>query len=335
MSDRGKIIAKFLAQHGWVGATKGYFNSDASFRRYMRLSKGNKTSVLMDAELARETIKPFLKMAKHLSALGYSVPSVIAEDCESGLILMEDLGNATFGSLLKNGKDELALYFLATDLLIDLHRKPLEQTVPKGLPLYDQALLLGETNLLLEWFVPAALGNLLPLATTHEYTYLWRIIIDRCTEMPSNLVLRDYHIDNLIHMEKRVGIDACGLVDFQDAVKGPVTYDLVSLVEDARRDVSVEVAMAVKQRYLAAFPKLDPEKFELSMAVLGAQRHAKVIGTFTRLCVRDKKPAYLAHIARVWRLLEESCQHPALKPIKNWLDIHLPQSLRHNSIELQ
>ena len=110
---------------------------------------------------------------------------------------------------------------------------------------------------------------------------------------------------------------------------------LVSLVEDARRDVSVEVAIAVKQRYLAAFPKLDPEKFELSMAVLGAQRHSKVIGIFTRLCVRDKKPAYLAHIARVWRLLEESCQHPALKPIKNWLDIHLPQSLRHNSIELQ
>ena len=118
--------------------------------------------------------------------------------------------------------------------------------------MYEQALLLGEANLLLEWFVPAVLGNVLPLATAHEYAYLWRIIIDRCTEMPLNLVLRDYHIDNLIHMEKREGIKACGLVDFQDAVKGPVTYDLVSLVEDARRDVSVEVARAVKQRYLDA-----------------------------------------------------------------------------------
>ncbi len=335
MSDRGKMIDKFLVQHGWAGATKVYFESDASFRRYIRLSKENNTTVLMDAELARDTVKPFLKMAKHLSTLGYSVPLVIAEDCELGLILMEDLGSSTFGSLLQKGKDELALYFLATDLLIDLHKKPLKQTIPKDLPLYEQALLLGEANLLLEWFVPAVLGNVLPLATAHEYAYLWRIIIDRCTEIPLNLVLRDYHIDNLIHMEKREGIKACGLVDFQDAVKGPVTYDLVSLVEDARRDVSVEVARAVKQRYLAAFPKLDPEKFELSMAVLGAQRHVKVIGIFTRLWVRDKKPAYLAHIARVWQMLEVSCQHAALKPIKNWLDIHLPYSLRHNSVNLK
>jgi len=333
MPDRKNIITKFLAQHGWAGATKVYFESDASFRCYMRLLKENKTSVLMDAHLARETMKPFLKMAKHLSALGYSVPSIIAEDCELGLILMEDLGSAIFGSLLKNGKDELALYILATDCLIDLHKKPLEQTIPKDFPLYDQALFLGEANLLLEWFVPAVLGNVLPLATAQEYSYLWRIVIDRGTKIPSNLVLRDYHIDNLIHMEKRVGINACGLVDFQDAVKGPVTYDLVSLVEDARRDVSVEVAIAVKQRYLAAFPEIDPEKFELSMAVFGAQRHAKVIGIFTRLCVRDKKPAYLAHIARVWGLLEASCRHPALKPIKSWLDIHLPQSLRYNSID--
>ena len=133
MPDRGKMIDKFLVQHGWAGATKVYFESDASFRRYIRLSKENNTIVLMDAELARDTVKPFLKMAKHLSTLGYSVPLVIAEDCELGLILMEDLGSSTFGSLLQKGKDELALYLLATDLLIDLHKKPLKQTWVMGI----------------------------------------------------------------------------------------------------------------------------------------------------------------------------------------------------------
>jgi hypothetical protein len=126
----------------------------------------------------------------------------------------------------------------------------------------------------------------------------------------------------------RAGIAACGLLDFQDAVSGPCTYDLVSLVEDARRDISAAVAQAARQRYLAAFPALDQAAFDRSMAILGAQRHAKVIGIFTRLCVRDGKPGYLHHIPRLWRLLEAACRHEALAPIRAWLDTHIPPDRR-------
>jgi len=141
-------------------------------------------------------------------------------------------------------------------------------------------------------------------------------------------VLRDYHVDNLMRLNDRTGIAACGLLDFQDAVVGPVTYDLVSLIEDARRDVSPAIAKEVKERYLAAFPDLDPIQFELSMAVLGAQRHAKVIGIFTRLCVRDNKRIYLNHIPRVWCLLESACDHPDLERMQQWFNHYIPTELR-------
>ena len=140
--------------------------------------------------------------------------------------------------------------------------------------------------------------------------------------------MRDYHVDNLMRLDGRAGIAACGLLDFQDAVAGPVTYDLVSLIEDARRDITPGTAAAVRARYLAAFPDFDRDDFDRSMAVHGAQRHAKVIGIFTRLCVRDGKPIYLDHIPRVWRLLEAACQHPALAVMKEWLDDHIPVELR-------
>jgi hypothetical protein len=132
-----------------------------------------------------------------------------------------------------------------------------------------------------------------------------------------------------MRLDDRTGIVACGLLDFQDALVGPVTYDLVSLIEDARRDVSPTIAAAVKERYLAAFPGLDPDQFNLSMAVLGAQRHAKVIGIFTRLCVRDNKRIYLGHIPRVWRLLEAACEHQDLKLMRQWINLYIPTELRH------
>ena len=123
---------------------------------------------------------------------------------------------------------------------------------------------------------------------------------------------------------------ACGLLDFQDAVGGPASYDLVSLLEDARRDVPEGLRIAMTERYLAAFPELDRADFARSAAILAAQRNCKIIGIFTRLWRRDGKPAYLGHIPRVWRLLEGDVRRePALRPIADWLDRHLPPELRH------
>ncbi len=146
-------------------------------------------------------------------------------------------------------------------------------------------------------------------------------------------MLRDYHVDNLMLLPGRPGVAGCGLLDFQDAVLGPASYDLVSLLEDARRDVPAALRAAMTERYLAAFPGLDRAVFLRSGAILAAQRNCKILGIFTRLWRRDGKPAYLAHIARVWRLIEQEVRRePALTPIADWLDRHLPRRVRRSPL---
>ena len=328
MSDRQDLMADFLRRAGWAEARREPLTSDASFRRYERLTDGARRALMMDAPPPQENVVPFIDIDRHLRALGYSAPEILAEDRVAGLLLLEDFGNDTFTRLLAAGEDEPALYRLATDLLIDLHRCAPEDAVPAGLPAYDDDRLVDEAALLTDWYMEAALGAPPDEAVAQDYRDLWRGVLDTARQVPESLVLRDYHVDNLMRLAGRDGVKACGLLDFQDALRGPVTYDLVSLIEDARRDIDDDICVTMRRRYLDAFPALDIAAFEASMAVLGAQRHAKVIGIFTRLARRDGKPVYLAHIPRVWRLLERACAHPALGPIRHWLDVHIPDEAR-------
>ena len=160
------------------------------------------------------------------------------------------------------------------------------------------------------------------------YLACWRQVLPLAGGAIPTLVLRDYHVDNLLLLPERPGVAACGLLDFQDAVIGPASYDLVSLLEDARRDVPEALAAAMIERYLAAFPAVDRAAFRTSYAVLGAQRNCKIVGIFTRLLVRDGKPGYLAHIPRVWRLIARDLRHPALAPVAAFLARHVPDDLR-------
>ena len=328
MADRNDQIAAFLDAAGWGGAERAILAADASFRRYDRVSDGDRHAILMDAPPPKEDVQPFLVVARHLAGLGYSAPRILAEDAAAGFLLLEDLGDATFTRLLASGADEKSLYLMATDLLIDLHRRPADQAVPVGCPDYDNDRLLDEAALLTDWYMPQVLGAPVSATASADYLDLWKTALGRACSVPESLVLRDYHADNLMQIDGREGVAACGLLDFQDAVRGPVTYDLVSLIEDARRDVSPAVADSVMEHYLAAFPALNRDDFAGSLAVLGAQRHAKVIGIFTRLCVRDGKADYLKHIPRVWRLLEAACSHPSLAPIRGWLDRNIPADRR-------
>jgi hypothetical protein len=328
MADRAALIAAFLDRAGWGGAARGVLAADASFRRYDRLARGTARAVLMDAPPPVEDVRPFAAICRHLRALGYSAPEIVAEDAEAGLLLLEDLGDDTFTRLLARGADETALYMLACDLLVDLHRRDESEAVPAGLAPYDEAALLREARLLVEWHAPRALGAPLPRATAREYDDLWRLAFRGLAGAPRTLVLRDFHVDNLIRLEGREGVAACGLLDFQDALHGPAAYDLVSLVEDARRDIADDLRRAAIDRYCAAFPGIDRDGLTRAMAILGAQRHAKVIGIFTRLCDRDGKPGYLSHIPRVWRLLERSLAHPSLAALRAWFDAHIPPDAR-------
>ena len=328
MTARDALIAAFLDSAGWAGAVRETLAADASFRRYDRIRLGDRRAVLMDALPEHEDIAPFIDLARHLRGLGYSAPEPIKADLDAGLLLLEDLGDDTFTRLLAGDADERSLYILATDLLIDLHRKPREQSVFDALPTYSDQLFLDEAALLADWYIPAALGESLAADTRASYVDAWRSVLPLARAVPETLVLRDYHVDNLMRIDGRDGIAACGLLDFQDAVTGPVSYDFVSLVEDARRDVPLALVDELRRRYLDGAPHTDANDFDRSCAILGAQRHCKVIGIFTRLCVRDGKPGYLDHIPRVWRLLETSLAHPALAGIAAWLDAHIPPADR-------
>jgi aminoglycoside/choline kinase family phosphotransferase len=283
--------------------------------------------MLMDAPPPREDVRPFLHMARLLQGLDYSAPTILATDVEAGLLLLEDLGERTFTRLLDQGHDETALYGLAVDLLIDLHRR-FDPGIAHGLMPYDETRLVNEAALLVDWYLPAVSGAPTGPDLRQSYLDLWRDLIGSMPMLGSSLVLRDYHVDNLIQLPDRTGLGACGLLDFQDAVIGPKAYDLVSLLEDARRDVSPPVAATMRARYVAAFPDLDRDAFDLHYGLLGAQRNAKIIGIFTRLAERDGKPAYLRHIPRVWRLIEGDLRHPALQDLARWFDQNIPAPMR-------
>ncbi len=330
MTDRSGAIDEFLAGQGWGEARRRPLAGDASFRRYVRLERDGATAMLMDAPPEFEDVRPFVTIAEHLSALGFSAPCILARDIAQGFLLLEDLGDDTYTKRLAAGADEQELYALAVDVLIALHRMP--RAIASGMAPYDDDLLLSEARLLVDWYVPAICAEDghagLSDETKLAYDRAWRQVMPRARRVPDTLVLRDYHVDNLMWLPGRDGIKACGLLDFQDAVAGPVSYDLISLLEDARRDLAPGLADHMLARYLDAFPALDRDAFAASCAIMAAMRNAKIIGIFTRLDVRDGKPIYLKHIPLVWRLLQRDLEHPVLAPVKAWFARHLPIAAR-------
>ncbi len=329
MSDRGRQLAAFLAGAGWDDARRRPLAGDASFRRYERLSLGDRRAVLMDAPPPHEDVGAFHRVESLLLSLGLSAPQALAVDRAGGFMLLEDLGDRTFTRALAEGADERALYELAVDVLVHLHAKADAAALAAApLPAYDDQRLLEEALLLTDWYLPALSGRETPPAARDAYVAAWRAVFPLARRVPPSLVLRDYHVDNLMVLPERSGIAGCGLLDFQDAVIGPRSYDLVSLLEDARRDLAEELVAAMLARYFAAFPEIDPAVFRASYAILGAQRNAKIIGIFTRLSRRDGKDRYLRHIPRVWRLLEGDLAAPELAPVKAWFDEVVPPGER-------
>lgn len=327
-ADRAPLVADFLDRLGRHDAAVTLLAGDASFRKYYRVATAaHGIEVLMDAPPEHEDVRPFLHIARHLTGQGFSAPRILGADEDAGLLLLEDLGDDTYTRLLAKGDPaEEDLYALAVDTLAALHKV----APPADLPRYDLDKLLTEAGLLVDWAAPA-LGVDLDFTAKAAYLAAWRDALQTAFATPQDLVLvlRDYHVDNLLLLPGRDGVAACGLLDFQDAVLGPAAYDVVSLVEDARRDIDETMAERMVARYLAAFPHVDTAAFRTVLTVLGAQRHAKVIGIFTRLCMRDGKPQYLRHIPRLWRLLHRAFDRdPALAPVRAWFDAHLPPEKR-------
>lgn len=328
MPERAAEIEAFLAAHRWHADELRPLAGDASFRSYRRLVRGPRRAVLMDAPPAHEDVRPFVWMANHLRRLGFSAPAVYAEDVARGLLLLEDLGDDTFTRLLATGADERALYALGVDVLIALHALPAAQAIPAGLAGYDLDRLLKEALLFIDWYLPAVTGRASDPVERASYVEAWREVLSLVLAQPRTLVLRDYHVDNLLRLADRDGLAACGLLDFQDAVAGAPAYDLMSLLEDARRDVAEDLRAEMLARYHDGARPADAQGFARAYAVLAAQRHAKVIGIFTRLSRRDGKHGYLVHIPRVWGLLDRALANAALAPVAAWFDRHVPAEVR-------
>jgi aminoglycoside/choline kinase family phosphotransferase len=308
----------FLARAGWAGARIEPLAGDASFRRYFRVFEGDRCAVLMDAPPPHEDPRPFIAIARHLTDAGFAAPMILAEDLDAGFVLLEDFGDARMREMVDAGDvDETTTYAATVALLADLHRHPAAPVPP-----YSREVLHREAALLTEWYC-LAVGLDVDLA---GYTKAWDSAFDRIDDVPAVTVLRDYHAENIMLRDGLTGHARLGLLDFQDALAGHPAYDLVSMLQDARRDVPemVETAMLVEYQKLA-----NPGPgFLDSYAILGAQRNAKIVGIFTRLWQRDGKPRYLDFLPRVWTYLERDLAHPALAEVSAWFDANIPAEKR-------
>jgi len=305
---------EFLNASAWSNATCEPLTGDASARKYFRLQKNKQSAVLMDASSVLEAVAPFIQISQHLHQLGFSVPAILARDDKNGILLLEDFGDATFTRLLDNPCEPERLYALATDVLIALHQHP--QAIPKGLRAYHPEKMLEDIGLFLEWRTPT-----IARAGKDEFRTVWRDVLHLAHLVPASLLLRDYHVANLMLLPGREGVRQAGLLDFQDAYQGPVTYDMVSLLEDARRDVPDELRKKMVARYLARFPSLDRKAFESSLAILAALRHTRVLAIFEKLSRHEGKHDYKKlHSPRVERLLQRALRHPMLAGVKRWME---------------
>ena len=321
MSELPDGLHEFVESAGWSRAAIEPIPGDASFRRYFRLrEESGKSAMLMHAPPPEEDPEPFLKVAHWLSDHGMRAPEIYAEDAANGWVLTEDFGDKRMREYVDaHPKTELPAYEAAIDALVDLHTKP-----AGPLPPYDMAVYQREAGLLTEWYAPA-MGLTVDEA---GYAAAWDEALGPMLERQQSgvTVLRDYHAENIMLLGDPFDHAPQGLIDFQDALVGHPAYDLVSLLQDARREVSLELEAEMLSRYAKGAGTDD--NFRADYARLGAQRNAKIVGIFTRLYKRDGKPRYLAMIPRVWKAMERDLANPALAPVAAWFDANIPASLR-------
>ncbi|GJL98124.1 MAG: aminoglycoside phosphotransferase [Hyphobacterium sp.] len=348
MSDREHETSGFLKAAGWGSARQEAFPGDASTRSYRRLFRSDETAVLMNApagaeapacppdatpdvrhqlgynalaRLAGPNLAAFAGLTEELTARGFSAPRILAADLPGGLLLLEDLGNDLFARAIPAGADEAELYSHGVDALAAIYRSsfPSQLNHHGGtwrVLDYDTPALLAETELFLDWYAEQHLGRALSDTDRQSWRETWRAVFPALDTQAKGLALRDYHAENLLWLPDRTGPARAGLIDYQDALFVHPAYDLVSLLEDARRDVPTELAANMKKRFVAAAHISDTDAFDTAYAVLGGQRNAKILGIFVRLAIRDGKPKYLDLLPRVARHFLTDLSHPALSDVK-------------------
>jgi aminoglycoside/choline kinase family phosphotransferase len=318
---REPAIAQFLQTNGFALRDARPLAQDASFRRYLRLPG----AVLMDAPPPEDT-RSFLRIAAHLSGLGLSAPRIIAADEIAGLVFEEDLGDDLFSAILTEANAD-ALFDAAIDALIVMHRA----APPPDLPKWGKAAMRRTAlDALFDWWWPAMHGVAAPAEARADVAVSLDAMLEHVEAGPRGFVHRDFFAGNLLWLPERTGPRRAGIIDFQSAAIGHPAYDLVSLLQDARRDIPSAVEDRAVARYLTARPELDPVSFRAAYAACAAQRHLRVACQWVRLARRDGKPQYLVHGPRTWRLLTKALAEPAAAPLAAALDRFVPLKQRCN-----
>lgn len=355
-ADRAEKRAAFLVAAGWGEACARALTADASTRSYERLTLGNKRALLMNAPPAAESaacpvdaspatrrslgynamarlagpnLHAFIAISKTLRGAGLSAPEVFAANTDDGFALIEDLGDDLYAHILPARGDETTLYEAAIDALAALHtmrpdppRSPQYTMLP-----YDSTALEAEIDLLIEWYWPHRKGAPAPTGVAEDYRAAWAQALQQISAQ-HDIVLRDYHAENLLWLPDRKGPRRVGIIDFQDGLVGCAAYDVVSLLEDARRDVAFDLAEQMIERYIAAARAerdFDEAAFRRDYAILAAQRNAKILGIFARLVNRDAKPRYLQFMPRVEEHFRRDLARAPLEPLQRFFAANFPE----------
>ncbi len=320
LPDRNALLQAFLTDSHWQAAERRDLAGDASNRRYERLlHPDGRRAVLMDAPPEKgEFVRPFVAIAKHLTTIGLSAPEILHQDAKHGFLLLEDLGDDLFARVVASDPTlEHPLYQCAVDVLLDLHQAP----APENVAEYTAPMKANMAALAWRWYARAAGVEFEDKAQCFEQRF--EPILAKYAPNQNVLIQRDYHAENLLWLPDRTGAARVGLLDFQDALIGHKAYDLVSLLQDARRDVSVGTEIEMRNQYVAKSGS-DPAEFDAAYHVLGAQRNLRIIGVFARLCMHFGKAHYVDLIPRVWHLLDRDLQHPALADVARSIKADLP-----------
>ncbi len=326
-APRSEKIQNFLGQNGWANAGITKLVGDASPRVYTRLARGKGKAILMDAPPPQD-IRPFLDVTAALKSMGLSAPTILAQDIDLGLILLEDLGDGLYKSVLQNaGHMEEELYTAAVEILLKLVHD--RASFNHRLAAYNAPVLAQEMLQFSVWWLPGMLSGSALIAAQREFKQVALAIIDQMDIRPMVPVLRDYHAENLLWLPARSGDEKVGLLDYQDALKGHPAYDLVSLLQDARRDVSKALESSMIDRFIQGGGALDLADFMDDYDRMNAQRNFKILGVFARLWLRDGRADYLAMMPRVWGYIERCLDSPSMAPLKSWLERWIPEDMRN------
>ena len=303
MNDRSQLLQQWLEESGYRNFRLQAASEDASFRSYLRLETDGRSMIVMDAPPEQEPCDRFIEVANKLRSAGLNAPEIIASNLDAGFLLLTDFGSQDYLSQL-DSQSEAVLYADALEALLRMQTK----TDKGGLPDYDVALLLREMDLFHDWFLKELLGIELDAAQQAIWQQTRQLLVDNALAQPQVFVHRDYHSRNLMVVEQ----DNPGILDFQDAVSGPVTYDLVSLLRDcyivwpARR--VQQLALDYYQAAVAhELVDVDAREFLRWFNLMGIQRHIKVAGIFSRLNIRDGKSGYLQDIPVALNYLQQVC----------------------------